>query len=92
MSEETRQLAMRLSFRIEGEFVNAYMAKPDTMDGATLLGSMRKSMLDESTEVWEQWKDLMRLAFGNMIKGALGIDPEWGGEKKAPEHERSGRA
>jgi hypothetical protein len=83
---------MRLAFRHEGDFVNAYMAKPETMDGATLLGSMRKTMLDESTEVWEAWKDLMRLAFGNMIKGALGIDAEWGDEKRASEHERSGRA
>jgi len=85
-------LAMRLSFRVEGEFVNAYMAKPDTMEGATLLGSFRKSMLEESPEIWERWKDLMRDSFGLMIKGALGIDAEWGGEKPAPEHERSGRA
>jgi hypothetical protein len=89
---DKRQMAMRLSFRHEGEFVNAYMAKPETMDGATLLGSMRKTLLDQSTEVWEGWKDLMRQAFGNVIKGAIGIDPEWGGERNAPEHERSGRA
>lgn len=90
---DNRTLAMRLSFRVEGDFVNAYMAKPDTMDGATLLASFRKTILDQQPETWERWKDLMRDAFGGAIKDALGVDGvEWGGERPAPEHERSGRA
>jgi hypothetical protein len=79
----------RIAFRAEGEFVNAYFAPPETMDGAILVSSVRRRMLNEDPELWEDWRTLMRMAFERYHE-RLGLPvTEWK-EIPAPEHERSG--
>lgn len=85
------ELSVRLAIRREGEFVNAYHAGTDSMQGAMLMGSIRVSILDKHPEVWNDWKQLMTRAYQALIEGALGQKPEMT-ESPAPEHERSGRA
>lgn len=79
----------RIAFRAEGAFVNAYFAPPETMDGAILVSSVRKTMLNEDPELWEDWRTLMRMAFERYHE-RLGLPvAEWK-EIPAPEHERAG--
>lgn len=87
----TEKMMMRLAIRREGEFVNAYHAAPDTMDGAMLIGSIRESLLNQHQGIWEDWKNLMTRAYQAKIHDATGLRAQME-EQPAPEHERSGRA
>lgn len=87
----TEQMLMRLAIRREGQFVNAYHAAHDTMDGAMLVGSLRVSILDAHPDIWEDWKKLMSRAYQAVIHDVTGVKPHMD-ETPAPEHERSGRA
>lgn len=79
----------RLAFRTEGEFVNVYFAPPTTMDGAILVSSIKKRMLTEDPELWEDWRTCMRLAFERLHERlGLPLQVSWE-EHPAPEHERT---
>jgi hypothetical protein len=88
MSAGTTRLPIRLAIRKEGDFVNAYLAAADTMDGATLLGSIRTT-LAEHGDVFQIWKKSMSDAFSVLVRETLGQEPQMH-EQRAPEHERSG--
>jgi hypothetical protein len=82
----------RLAIRAEGKWVNAYIAKWETMEDAKLLGSIARAACDADPTVFEAFKDLVRRALA-----AVGRDIGLGevgfiGEQEAPAHERSGRA
>jgi hypothetical protein len=81
----------RLAIRGEGEFVNAYYALPDTMDKALLLGSMHRSLLEASPELFEDWKKMMWAVVAMLIEDIAGVAPGAPNETPAPEHERAGR-
>jgi hypothetical protein len=85
------QMAMRLAIREEGEFVNAYHAAPNTMEGAMLVGSIRAAILRQHRDIWQDWKNLMTRAYQVVIHDVTGIHAEMN-EQAAPEHEKSGRA
>lgn len=85
----TTKAPFRLAFREEGEWVSCYLARTDTMDDATLIGTMRRSALFEP--IWTGWKQLMRQMLQTLLE-ADGITVAGFGEESAPEHERSGRA
>ena len=87
-----KQQIGRLAFRLEGEIINAYWADQDTMDGAILLGSFRARLADLEPKLLEGFKALMRAAMDTVLLLEIGAAGEWGGEEKAPEHERSERA
>lgn len=87
----TEKMLMRLAIRREGEFVNAYHAAHDTMEGAMLVGSIRTSILKAHRDIWEDWKNLMSRAYQAVIHDATGCMATMD-EGPAPEHERSGRA
>jgi hypothetical protein len=79
----------RLALRHEGEWWNAYWApNQHNMEKALLLGTIRMSCVRGS--IREEFIDLMRRSFANIVKDETGLDPTWDGEKPAPERERSG--
>jgi hypothetical protein len=82
----------RLAIRQEGELINAYVASNETMEGAMLLGSMRKRICEIDGEIFDLFKMLMQAALAAVSKDAVGIDIAFVGEEPAPEHERSGNA
>lgn len=92
MNEPLVKIPCRLAIRHEGDFVNAYMALDDTMQDAKLLGSILCALVDANPELFEQWKNTMRTAMALIVKSIFGANPVWGGEEKAPEHERAGQA
>jgi hypothetical protein len=81
----------RLAMRQEGEWWNAYYAKPNTMMGALMLGSIRMRFV-LVPERKNAFLDLMREAVGDIIEEATGERPSWSGERSAPEIERAGNA
>lgn len=80
----------RLAFRGEGEYVNCYFADQDTMDGAILLGSLKRNIADRG--MFQPWLELMQEAMAIVSKDALGVACVYPDEPQpAPEHERAGR-
>ncbi len=79
----------RLALREEGEFLNAYYALPDTMDGALLLGSIHLKLAMSRPERKAAFMNLMREAVADVIEDLFGTRPDWPDPPAiAPEHER----
>ncbi len=83
--------AYRLAFRSEGDFVNCYFAPLRTMDGAILVSSMRRSILETDPVLFEDWKMALQLAFDRQNAREGAPSAGWT-EHRAPEHERTGEA
>jgi hypothetical protein len=83
-------IGVRLAIRHEGAFVNAYLAREDTMEGATLLGSILASIAHKGDR-WDAWKKLMTEAVADAVEEVFGHRPDMP-ERPAPEHERGGAA
>jgi hypothetical protein len=81
----------RLAMRHEGENWSAYYARPDTMEDAILLGTIRMVIVLHNPARKQAFMALMQDAASDLIENAIGEKPEWpDGPKPAPEHERSG--
>lgn len=80
----------RLALRIDGDDWKAYYALPDTMEGAIFLGSIRVAAVVASPVRKQDFMNLMRNVVADIIEEKVGIRPDWGGPRTAPEHERSG--
>lgn len=83
----------RLAMREEGGFWNAYYATTGTMEGAILLGSIRMQFVARP-ERKAEFMAMMREAVGDVLEGITGVRPVWPEPdgRRAPEHERAGRA
>lgn len=81
----------RLAMRAEGNFWAGYYAMPDTMDGAIFLGSIQMRFVADQGRK-DAFMDIMREAVGDIIEETTGQRPSWKKPRRAPEHERSGRA
>lgn len=89
MNKKT-EIGMRLAIRREGNWVNAYLAKSETMEDALIIGSIAL-VIAEQGDIFLRWKDVMTGAMTIVIKEFCGQEPEMT-ERAAPEHERSGSA
>jgi hypothetical protein len=81
----------RIALRVEGLFWNAYFAKPDTMEGALLLGSIRMSLVADNSRVKAHFMTTMRMAIA-AIHEEMGSEVVKWSQKHAPESERGGNA
>ena len=81
----------RLAFRGEGEHIVCYFAAPDSMDGAMVLSSMRRSLLRSVPELWDAWRELMREVANVANVEVLGVEAVSWEEYPAPPHEKAGR-
>lgn len=79
----------RVAFRAEGEWINVYLAALETMEGALLLASLRKSLIRDDM-AFAGYKDLMRQMVGQCCADFLGAGSIRTEEEAAPEHERAG--
>lgn len=80
----------RLALRVEGNSWNAYWAKPDTMEGATLIASVNMQLVKTKARQ-DEWRLLMQEMAGDLIEEHAGVRPTWPEPEVAPEHERAGR-
>jgi hypothetical protein len=81
----------RLAVREEGNYINAYLASPESMDDAVHVASLRVTVARQYPEVFDPFvefiKELARVMGEGVYGNVAGIEIE-----EAPEHERSGRA
>lgn len=86
-------LACRLAFRVEGDKWTAYIAQPNTMDGAIWIGSIIFSSVANNPARKHDFMALMQVAMSDVVEDAIGARPTWPNTpESAPEHERAGRA
>ena len=81
----------RLAMRTEGEYLNAYYALPDTMEGALLLGSIRLAIA-EHPKYHRIFFAFMQEVVADIIEDATGERPRWCEVVPAPNKDRSGNA
>lgn len=82
------QIPGRVAIRHEGHMINAYWAKPDTMEGAFWLGSI-PAYFTSHADIFERFKKLMIDGAGFVIEDITGGRIEEWNEKAAPEHEKT---
>ena len=92
MNEPLVPAPVRLAFREEGEYINAYLAYTDSMKDAQLLGSIRKSVCDRERSFFEAFRGLMQSAMAYVVADATGAELVFGETRAAPEHERTRKA
>jgi hypothetical protein len=92
MSKETKTIKLRLALRHEGDFWNAYMAEPDTMEGAKLIGCILIGAVRKDEELKNVFMAMMQQVMGQAIKDLTGEEPKGWDIDAAPESERSGHA
>lgn len=63
---------MRIAYRAEGDFFNAYFAHPNTLDGAIPLGSVRMSIIKNHAPARERFRSLIDDAVHSMFREATG--------------------
>lgn len=86
---------MRIAFREEGKFWNAYAAQLGSMENAVLLGSIDALLVHRSKKLKDQFMALSQAAFLEMLVTMQWITPQeaenttWPSPIKAPEHERT---
>lgn len=88
MSEETVEVG-RLAMRVEGKTWNAYYAKPNTLEDAVFLGSIKMKFV-ETSKRRHQFLELMKECIADMLEEVTGHRPTYPKEVPAPESERSG--
>jgi hypothetical protein len=81
--------AFRLAMRHEGDKWNAYVAKPDTMDGAIWIGSIAMRFVEHDKLRKDAFLAIMRNALADLAEEMTGGKIGWNDPVTAPEHERT---
>lgn len=94
MSDEKELVSpFRIAFREEGNMVNVYLAKQDSMDDAMLIGSIMKSILEaDAPAQFEKLRELFQVGIAVCIKEVIGVEVQKFEISPAPEHEKAGNA
>jgi hypothetical protein len=71
------QLPVRLALRAEGDKWNAYITKPDTMDGAIRVGSIALRFVEGNQKRKDAFIALMTEPLAEMMKEMYGEKPSW---------------
>jgi hypothetical protein len=85
MATEQRVKVFRLALREEGDFVNAYLASPDGMEGAILIGTLRLSIA-QIPPAFADFYRLMAAGISAITEVVTGEAPELR-EENPPAHE-----
>ena len=86
MSEQYVKVPIRLAIRRQGDYLNAYIARDDTLDGATLIGSLLYSAASRDRALRDGFKQSMQRAMSNVIEDLTGHRPRLE-EQPIPAHE-----
>jgi hypothetical protein len=78
----------RVAMRQEGANWCAYYAEPDTMEGASFLGSMAMKLVENPVRK-EAFLALIRECVADLLEEHIGQRPAWNQPIPAPEHERT---
>lgn len=84
---------VKLAFRQEGDFWNAYLADRNSMRDSVLIGSINIRVVSENEHLKDAFMDLMQKSTEHMLKTAVGVSVQgWKEPQQVPESERSGNA
>jgi len=89
---DTKRMKIRLALREEGSFWNAYMALPDTMKDAKLIGSIMIAPVRNNPEIKNAFMAVMKQVLADAIEDVTGEMPDTWFTESAPESERSGHS
>jgi len=84
--------AIRLAIRQEGNMVNAYVAKADTMEGAFVIGSIALGVVQARRDLFDRFQQTMTAALQVLVEANTGLKVEGFDVQAAPEHEKAGHA
>lgn len=79
-------MELRLAFREEDALWNCYVAKPDTMLDARLIGSIGIGVVKSNPEIKRDFMELMKRVFVIAVKETTGGDVSGWTEKKGVGH------
>jgi hypothetical protein len=83
----------RLALRHEGGMWNAYYAKPETMEGALLLASIRMAIVSQHPDRKADFMRLVQMVVADIVEATIGERPYYpDGPQPAPDHERAGHS
>lgn len=85
-------MKVRLALREEGSFWNAYLALPETMDGAKLIGSIMIGAARNNPEIKAAFQAVMQQVLADAVEQVTGEQPEKWDIGPAPEAERAGHS
>ena len=85
------QVPFRLAFRVEGDNWCCYFARPETMEDAIFLASIRMSLVAVPRHK-KAFQQLMKAGLRTLLNDLGAGKIERWKEQPAPEHERSGSA
>jgi len=86
-------MQLRIAFREEGNFWNAYLALPNTMNNAKLIGSIAMGAVKKNHEVKDGFMALMKQVLADAMESMAGFASPIDWEvTPAPESERSGHS
>jgi hypothetical protein len=91
LNVEPKPYTCRIAIRTEGEFVNAYWAKVDSLVDAVLICSARRGPMVAHPVLFDQFKRLAESMISQTYGAVFGGEPSYL-ERAAPDHERSGNA
>lgn len=83
---------IRLAFREEGSFWNAYLARSDTMKDAKLIGSIMIGAVRKNADAKAAFMALMQQILADAVEDVTGEQPEKWDIGPAPEAERAGHS
>lgn len=89
---QTRNMQVRLAFREEGNFWNAYLALPNTMADAKLVGSISFGPVSRNSQIKNAFMDVMKAVLADAVKDVTGEEVQHFETQPAPESERSGHS
>jgi len=85
-------MKVRLALRHEGGFWNAYMAMPDTMENAKLIGSIAMGAVIQDEKTKKDFMKVMQRVLAMAIKDVTGVKPKDWEITPGPESEKSGHS
>lgn len=65
------EVPYRVAIREAGEWVVAYFAPPEGMDGAIELGRIRRSVLSECPGAWDRWRSFWGVVVVDLLPESL---------------------
>ena len=93
MSDEEKVVIkspFRIAFRSEGDWLTAYFARPDSMEGAIEVGRIKRSAAEQDPKVFDDWQALWSAWVMRAVQEKFGVTPEII-TQDAPEHERGSK-
>lgn len=76
-TRDAKHMIGRLVMREEGQSLNAYYSRVDSMEGAILMGHIKLAAVERNPALANDFADLMKAAISDGIETLIGAAPVW---------------